>query len=499
MSALPKRLGHIWIGPKPAPTKWMQTWPEKHPDWEYTVYDNDFLTGYPFRLRRLIDEYFRRGLYAGVQDMMRYEILYEFGGFMADADAICLHPVDELLTLPRAYTVYDRPETDKFRGVCPILACEPRNPFLKTVIDRLAAKTPWELRKAEVSTGNRFLMSVIRDIKPGPEHLHVWPTHYFVPWQKSDPDNYYKGPDKVYAEQKWATSMYAYNRKDGPSTEVFSHEDLIARRQTTLDRLTGGAGQPSAPRVITSSQMLETANGAIGDASKLMDDPTWKKEAHALNTALENQTSDDDGRFHGLHFYRHMQNQALTESKLRTRSQQLRECLIGWLASAKKALVIGVDTGHLPLSALLLSKDLTITALDACDWPNDKDKNPPKRDRYVPIAAKWLKERFDARFSVTLGNEVAHFTDPNWWSKQQSAFDLVMIPSVNIRSLHALKLLQPHLEEGTLIVSASPTDRQGCEHAQRLTLQKMAYKALVNEDFGQDRGSYSVCHLRKGL
>ena len=39
---------------------------------------------------------------------MRYEILYEFGGFMADADAVCLHPVDKLLTRAGLYTVYDR-------------------------------------------------------------------------------------------------------------------------------------------------------------------------------------------------------------------------------------------------------------------------------------------------------------------------------------------------------------------------------------------------------
>ena len=83
----------------------MQTWPEKHPDWEYRVYDNEFLMEFPFRNRKLINEYFWRGEYAGVQDLMRFEILYEFGGFMADADSICRHPVDELLVDKGACTV----------------------------------------------------------------------------------------------------------------------------------------------------------------------------------------------------------------------------------------------------------------------------------------------------------------------------------------------------------------------------------------------------------
>ncbi len=61
VNGIPKRLGHIWIGPKPAPMTWMQTWPELHPDWEYTIYDNDFLCSYPFRLRAHINEYFGVG------------------------------------------------------------------------------------------------------------------------------------------------------------------------------------------------------------------------------------------------------------------------------------------------------------------------------------------------------------------------------------------------------------------------------------------------------
>lgn len=234
--AIPKRLGHIWIGPKPAPRAWMDSWPKLHPDWSYTVYGNDTLTGHPFRLRRLINEYAWRGAWAGVQDMMRYELLYRYGGFMADADAISLHPVDELLDQPRAYTVYDRPESDKFRGVCPFLACEPGNPFVGAVIDELAGLDPWELRKPEVSTGNRFLMRMIKDRAPGPDVLKIFPTHTFIPWQKSAPNVWYDGPDKIYAEQKWGTSTFAYNRAGGPSEKRLTPANC---RQATAQFLTG--------------------------------------------------------------------------------------------------------------------------------------------------------------------------------------------------------------------------------------------------------------------
>ena len=38
---------------------------------------------------------------------MRYEILLEQGGFLPEADSICLRNVDELFVLPSLYTAYE--------------------------------------------------------------------------------------------------------------------------------------------------------------------------------------------------------------------------------------------------------------------------------------------------------------------------------------------------------------------------------------------------------
>lgn len=105
---VPKRLGHIWIGPNPAPKEWMQTWVDKHPGWEYTLYDNEFLQNGTFRTAPQIKEYMERGSYAGAADLLRYEILFERGGYLAGADSICFKPIDELLSDSSAlYTIYE--------------------------------------------------------------------------------------------------------------------------------------------------------------------------------------------------------------------------------------------------------------------------------------------------------------------------------------------------------------------------------------------------------
>ena len=52
---------------------------------------------------------------------MRYEILLEQGGFLPEADSICLRNVDELFVLPSLYTAYEH-ETKTLRFVSPFYA-----------------------------------------------------------------------------------------------------------------------------------------------------------------------------------------------------------------------------------------------------------------------------------------------------------------------------------------------------------------------------------------
>src|SRR6056300_893411 len=98
-----KNMIHIWVGPRPAPVKWLNTWKEKHPDWNYYIFTDEMLKNRTFHNQHLIDEYYRRGKFNGVADLVRYELLYEEGGFLPPADAICLHNTDELFDSPEYF------------------------------------------------------------------------------------------------------------------------------------------------------------------------------------------------------------------------------------------------------------------------------------------------------------------------------------------------------------------------------------------------------------
>ncbi len=203
---IPRKIGQIWIGPNPAPIEWMSTWKNKHPNWEYTLYDNKFLAEFPFRTSCQIREYMLRGDYPGVADCMRLEILYTQGGVIAAADSICLLPIDNLFPEPKSYWVY---ENEFLRGslVSPPIACEPGNPFINTIIERVIAIRPRDLEEAWKSVGNLFLARMIREHKPD---IKIFPSHYF------NPDHYegesYLGGGAVYAKQFFASTQGTYKK-----------------------------------------------------------------------------------------------------------------------------------------------------------------------------------------------------------------------------------------------------------------------------------------------
>ena len=201
---IPKKLGHIWIGPLSAPYEWLESWKAQHPDWQYTLYDNDFLADYPFKTRELIEFYYSLGFYNGVADLMRYEILYEFGGLLPPSDAWCYHNTEVLFQKPCAYTVY---ENELIRGelVSPILACEANNKFVGQLIEELLQLSTDDLDAPWKSTGNLFVAKMIKKYNPD---ITIFPSHYFNPVHYEG--LVYEGEDTVYAKQMFGSGRSIY-------------------------------------------------------------------------------------------------------------------------------------------------------------------------------------------------------------------------------------------------------------------------------------------------
>ena len=218
-----KIIHQVWIGPLEAPTKWLNSWKHHNPNWQYKLWGNNAVFGRKWHNQHLIDEYIRRyneevknqengkdvfrsskgSVFRGekatlfawhvIADLLRYEILYEEGGYMPGADSLCLRSIDdkftddiELYTLrtgnlhSKRFDAYvlkygdNKPEGqegilyDRYRpeNASPILAAKKGDPFLKNIIDELHKLKPEDLGEAVDTTGNVFMGKMIRKYKP---------------------------------------------------------------------------------------------------------------------------------------------------------------------------------------------------------------------------------------------------------------------------------------------------------------------------------------------
>jgi hypothetical protein len=200
-----KKITQIWIGPKDPPIKWMDTWKEKHPGWQYSVFSQKDLEKRRFINQKHIEYYYDKKIYTGVSDLIRYELIYEKGGFWPEADMICLNDTEELFSSPyeHCYTCYENEEIRE-GYVQPIFAANSGNKFLfqlilelnNTPTEKLSLK-PWE------STGNEWLSRMIKKYNPD---ITIFPSHYFIPNHYSVKSKPYSGSDKIYANHVWGST-----------------------------------------------------------------------------------------------------------------------------------------------------------------------------------------------------------------------------------------------------------------------------------------------------
>ena len=143
---------------------------------------------------------------------MLYEILEEVGGFIPEADSICLRPTDELWDQAgAAYTVHEN-EVAKPGLVSPFLASVPKHQVFSYMQERAKQRNdPAALKPAWRSVGNRFLKFAIEEASQEKRSkLVIFPSHYFIPEHKDK--GMYQGDGPVYCKQLWGTTLKRYKQ-----------------------------------------------------------------------------------------------------------------------------------------------------------------------------------------------------------------------------------------------------------------------------------------------
>jgi GT2 family glycosyltransferase len=206
---IPKILHQLWIGPKPAPTNLMDTWREKNPDFEYMRWNEDLIKEKQLNLtcvKRIND----MEEINGQADIIRWEILYEYGGFFQDADSICIESIDNnLMSLP-CFAGWENEQVRQGLIATGTMGFPPKHPLVKAAIEwiqnndinvRRTGARAWK-------TVGPGLLTRMYNTGNFPD-LKVLPSYFFLPIHCTGLE--YNRHGKIYAYQEWGSTKQNYD------------------------------------------------------------------------------------------------------------------------------------------------------------------------------------------------------------------------------------------------------------------------------------------------
>tara|TARA_Y100000768_G_C23980343_1_gene685409 strand:- start:454 stop:1860 length:1407 start_codon:yes stop_codon:yes gene_type:complete len=205
---IPKIIHQIWIGTNPCPINMMNTWKDKHPDFEHILWDESEIKkrNMEFKCQKKINEI--EQLY-GKADIMRLEILYKYGGIYIDADSICIEPIHELLEKYNAFATYENENIRQGLVANGNMAFPKEHQLCKDMIIYIynnkvshkdTGKPPW------MNTGPLLLTNFLNNKKY--EDFTILPSYFFLPRHATGLQ--YMGHSKIYAYQEWGSTKQNY-------------------------------------------------------------------------------------------------------------------------------------------------------------------------------------------------------------------------------------------------------------------------------------------------
>lgn len=204
---IPRTLHVIWVGDDSRrPDNCIDTWRRHNPGWTLRVWGNDDLAGYGWVNARHMREMAGREL-NGVADLMRWEILYQEGGFVVDADSICRRPLEPWLFEGEACACWENELVRPGLIAAGYVASVPDNPFFGQLVLDLQNTPTVVDRRAWQSVGPQFLTDSVQ--AHGYSGLTIWPSHFFIPRHFTGMTH--TGGGAVFADQAWGSTLGTYD------------------------------------------------------------------------------------------------------------------------------------------------------------------------------------------------------------------------------------------------------------------------------------------------
>jgi hypothetical protein len=238
---IPRVVHQVWLGSKPVPRileRYAETWREHHPDWQLRLWRDETLP--PLSCQAAYEQVGDWGLGPGESiapealaletwraryDIIRLEILRQFGGVIVDMDMEAIRPLDPLLT---GVTAFVGLATRARRIGNQVLGAVPGHPFFEYAVQQLNA-TVGVASTASQTAGNGFLTRLMAE---RPEGVTVFPRETFYSPLTIEPPRRPDDFPKIYAVHHHLESYRA-----GPEAEIARYGRRLHEAQLEIARL----------------------------------------------------------------------------------------------------------------------------------------------------------------------------------------------------------------------------------------------------------------------
>ena len=126
---IPKIIHQIWLGKRPIPKQilgYMESWKQKHPSWRFILWtdENVFCLYNQF-------VYLKMNNVRQKADLLRYEILYRYGGVYVDIDMECIQNIEPLIENEEFFVGTE----DNFYYSNELMGCVPHHALMKELVE----------------------------------------------------------------------------------------------------------------------------------------------------------------------------------------------------------------------------------------------------------------------------------------------------------------------------------------------------------------------------
>ena len=210
MEKIPQIIHQMWIGDKEkCPSNLMKTWKDLNPTFEYIFWNETEinLRSMTFECEKQINEIIEIN---GKCDIMRWEILYKYGGVFIDADSTCLEPLDDYFMKSQAFATYENEKVQKNLVATGTMGFIKNHHLCRKIIHWIHSTDSYDIiknYKAWYSVGPARLTHFLE--MDNNMDFTVFPSYCFLPIHHTG--EIYNGHRKVYGHQEWGTSHQIYD------------------------------------------------------------------------------------------------------------------------------------------------------------------------------------------------------------------------------------------------------------------------------------------------